>query len=98
MKSQNRKIESCPLCGREEKIAEEKVLVMCGRCAMLRSEAYARKNENVDMTKKLKDTMKARNVSARHIAHELKISKSLVNAMLNGKRSINTKVYKWMEK
>lgn len=94
----NRKIVECPKCGRKEQVAAERELVMCSYCAMLRADAYAKKDVNIDMNKKLQKVMETRKISARNLAYELGIAQSYLYEMINGDKPLNSKVYKWIER
>ena len=95
LSGRNRKHIVCPLCGRLEVVAQENELVACGRCALLRAEAWAKKNTMPSG----KDLLKAREtqkITIKHLAHELGITQEYLCMMENGKRPINKQTYEWI--
>lgn len=91
----NRKIATCPRCGRLEKVAVENELASCGVCSLQRAMGLDRQPQRDLSGEAIRQARERRGLSLRKAARELRLTPQYLSLVELGKKPVSTRVYEW---
>ncbi len=92
----NRKIATCPRCGRLEKVAVENELASCGVCSLQRAMGLDRQPQRDLSGEAIRQARERRGLSLRRAARELRLTPQYLSQVEAGQRPVSAKIHGWI--